>query len=49
MTAWNVRRSVVDIIEADTPEQAERELRNRLTAAGFDPYEDDDYDTYESD
>lgn len=38
MTIYNVAHSVVDLIEADTPEAAVAELSRRLSAAGFEPY-----------
>lgn len=47
MPEWNVRRSVVELIEADSAEEAELILTSRLSQAGFEPYEDDDYETWE--
>ena len=38
MTIYNVAVPVVALIEAETPAAALAAMRERLTAAGFDPY-----------
>jgi hypothetical protein len=40
MTVFNVLVPVVELVTADTPEQAEQDLKARLTKAGFDPHEE---------
>ena len=48
MSTWNVARTVVDLIDADTPEQAEAIIDARLRAAGFDLYDAEQPATFES-
>jgi hypothetical protein len=36
---YNTVVTVVDLITADSPEEAVRKLEGRLREAGFDPYE----------
>jgi hypothetical protein len=40
MTTWNVVVLVIDLIDADTGEEARAQLRDALLAAGFDTYDD---------
>lgn len=42
---WNVRVSVVELVTATTPTEARHDLRRRIAAAGFEPY-DDDFDDF---
>lgn len=42
MTTWNVAFVIVDIIDAETADDAERELRRRIESAGFTVYRPDD-------
>ncbi|MDN5893873.1 MAG: hypothetical protein L0H93_07565 [Nocardioides sp.] len=41
MAIYNVASTVVELIEAATPADAQRALDRRLTAAGFEVLEDD--------
>ncbi|MFD3463836.1 hypothetical protein ACFWVM_29320 [Nocardia fluminea] len=41
MPTFNVRVAVVALIDAETNEHAIRKLRTQLSAAGFEPLEDD--------
>lgn len=47
-TLWNVRLSVVDLVRADSDVDAVADLTRRLRAAGFDVYEGDAGDAFES-
>ena len=38
---YNVRIAVVDLVEAESPEEAIAKLRTRLTWYNFTPYTDD--------
>ena len=40
MTLYNVRQEVVELVEAESPEAAIRELRRRLLLVGFEPFID---------
>jgi hypothetical protein len=42
MPLYNVAEYVVDLVEADSPGDARRDFRERLKAAGFDPYDGDE-------
>jgi hypothetical protein len=46
MPIFNVLHTVVDLIEADTAEQAIEVMDARLMAAGFDPYYDAEANGY---
>lgn len=48
MMTFNVRASTVELITADSPEEAESILRAKLRAAGFEPFEADEFITFES-
>lgn len=48
MKVWNVRLSVVELINADTAEDAITALRSKVRAAGLDVYEVDAGDAFES-
>lgn len=48
MTIYNVRVSVVELVEASTPEAALNAFVARLREAGFSSYEGDPGDAFES-
>ena len=48
MAIWNVRMSVVELVDAPTAERAIRKLQRRLDAAGFETYDGDEPDAFES-
>lgn len=48
MTTYNVRITVVELVESDSAPGAIAKLRRLLQAAGFEPYEDGDEDAFES-
>lgn len=52
VVTWNVRATVVELIEASSVEEAMRELSRRLDRAGFSIYEDpggpNDLDAFQS-
>ena len=41
MTVYNVKVSVVELVTADSPEEAIRIFEDRLEASGYDVYESD--------
>lgn len=45
---YNVRTSVVALVEAATPEAAIRKRDRSLRRHGFDPYDDEKPDAFES-
>ena len=47
MALWNVRIAVVELVEADTADDAIQLLAQKLNGAGFDPLEED-RDAFES-
>ena len=48
MRTWNVATAVVDLIDAETAEEAERILGDRLRRQGFDTYEDHPFTPFEA-
>lgn len=42
MSTWNVVAVVIELVDADTAEDAQRVLDHRLERAGFDLYTPDD-------
>jgi hypothetical protein len=48
MKTWNTLVPVVDLIPADSGEEAVTILRARLVAAGFEPYEGEPGNAFES-
>jgi hypothetical protein len=48
VTTYNVRITVVELVESDSAPGAIAKLRRLLQAAGFEPYEDGDEDAFES-
>lgn len=48
MKVWNTLVPVVELVMADNAEEAVTKLRQRLTAAGFDPYDGEGSSAFES-
>lgn len=48
MTIYNVRQSVVELIEADSEEDALNRLAVALMSAGFECYDTDENNAFES-
>lgn len=48
MPAYNVLAAVVELIDADTESEAKDIFRHRLENAGFDVYDDQPIDAFES-
>lgn len=46
MALFNVKVSIVDLVEARTEADALKKLRARLRRAGFEEYEDDGADAF---
>jgi hypothetical protein len=48
VTIYNVRMTIVELVEADSAPGAIAKLGRLVQAAGFEPYEDGEEDAFES-